>query len=239
MGTKTILAIGLIAGAAAGWTALGHGPGAWCRSNASQPAAIARAGAGNAAHDGAHETTRVRVVVPDVGALPELDGELDDAIWQAPVARTGAFLDAHGAPARPYSDARVAWTKGYLVVALYAADEDIRTSGEAADAFRVVLGEHAFDVTASGELRGAPAGARAGHDADGTLDDPSNDDEEWVIELVVPLASLGLEGREGEHLAFSAARCDTTHDGVRRCGAARGVDLVLGGARAQGVFGVR
>jgi hypothetical protein len=168
------------------------------------------------------------VSVPDVGALPKLDGELDEPLWQAPVVRTGAFVDPAGGAARPYSDARIAWANGSLVVALYAADEDIRTSGPAADVFHVTLGDTSFDVTPTGELRGAPAGTTIGHDADGTIDDPSNDDEEWVLELVVPLRSLGLEGKPGERISFSAERCDTTHDGVRRCGATRKIELVLG-----------
>ncbi len=198
---KTAFALGLVVAAGVGWLVLPR----------ATPA-----------------PTIAALVVPDVGALPELDGELDEPLWQAPVARTGAFVDQAGAPARPYSDARVAWADGNLVVALYAGDEDIRTSGAAADAFRVTLGEATFEVTPSGELRGAPAGTRVGHDADGTLDDPSNDDEEWVIELVVPLRSLGLDGKPGERIPFTAERCDTTHDGARRCGASRRVELALG-----------
>ena len=80
------------------------------------------------------------LVVPPVDGAPELDGERGEAIWRGAVARTGAFLDASGAPARPYSDARVVAVRDELVIALYAADEDIRTSGPVRDAFRVTVG---------------------------------------------------------------------------------------------------
>ena len=113
-------------------------------------------------------------------AAPEIDGELDEAIWQRAGGRTGAFTD------RPYSEARFAWTHTHLFIALYAADKDIRSS----DRFEVTLGRTTFDVSASGELRGAPAGTRAGVDRDGTIDDPSDDDEEWVIEVAVPLEAI-------------------------------------------------
>lgn len=170
------------------------------------------------------------LVVPDVDGALELDGELGDAIWLGDIARTGAFLDASGAPARPYSDARVVSARGQLIVALYAADEDIRTTGPLRDVFHVTIGGATFDVSATGELRGAPPGTRIGHDLDGTVDDPSDDDEEWVTELAIPLAALGLQDRAGERVAFAVERCDTTRDGTRSCSSARDV-LVLAGRR--------
>ncbi|MDB4937567.1 MAG: hypothetical protein JWP87_4539 [Labilithrix sp.] len=169
-----------------------------------------------------HELT-----VPKVDAVPELDGELDDALWHGAVARTGAFLDVSGSAARPYSDARVVWGEGRISIALYAADADIRTRGQLRDEFRVTIGAVSFGVSATGELVGAPAGTRVGHDHDGTLDDPSDDDEEWVIELTVPLSELGLRGAAGERAPFAVDRCDTNR-GLRSCSAARYV-LVLAG----------
>src|SRR5262249_7415494 len=131
------------------------------------------------------------LVVPSGETAPEIDGHLGDALWLAPVARTGAFVDDVGAPARPYSDARIARAGDYLFVALYAADEDVRTL----DSFHVTLGDATFDVRPNAELHGAPEGSRAASDLDGTLDKESDDDEEWVIELAVPLRSIGLRGR--------------------------------------------
>lgn len=167
------------------------------------------------------------LLIPRVHALPKLDGELDDALWQGPVARTGAFLNEQGVSARPYSDARIAWGEDHIILALYAGDEDIRTSGSAKDLFRVTLGATTFEISATGALVGAPAGTRVAVDQDGTLDNSSDDDEEWVVELVIPLRSLGLEGKSGERIAFAAERCDTTHDGVRRCGAVHARSLAL------------
>ena len=48
---------------------------------------------------------------------------------------------------------------------------------------------------------------------EGTLDDPRDDDEEWVDELAVPLTLAGPP-----LLAVHVARCDTPKDGVERCG---------------------
>ena len=177
--------------------------------------------------------TEHALVVPTVEGAPELDGELGDAIWRGAVARTGPFLDANGAAARPYSDARAVVVRDELIVALYVADEDIRTSGPLRDVLRVTLGSTTFEVSATGELRGAPSGTRIGHDLDGTPDDPSDDDEEWVIELAIPLASLGLHAPAGEtveRVPFAVDRCDTTHDGARACSRTRNV-LVLTATR--------
>lgn len=171
------------------------------------------------------------LVAPDVGALPALDGELDDAAWQAPVARTGAFADARGDEARPYSDARIAWASGDLVLALYAADEDVRTRGPSADAFHVTIGAASFDVTAEGVLRGAPPGTRVGRDLDGTPDDPSDDDEEWVLEIAVPLASIGARAIAGERVDVVVSRCDTPKRAPRACGSSRRIEVVLGARR--------
>jgi hypothetical protein len=170
------------------------------------------------------------LVVPAADGALGLDGELGDAIWQGDVARTGAFLDPTGAPARPYSDARMVVAHGQLIVALYAADEDIRTAGPLRDVFHVTIGSATFEVSATGELRGAPAGTRIGHDLDGTIDDSSDDDEEWVIELAIPLAALGLQGNAGERVPFAVDRCDTTRNGTRSCSRGRQV-LVLAGRR--------
>lgn len=207
--------------------ALALGVAAW--RGRSVPAAPARPAVAPAAVAPAAVASR-ELVVPTVDGALELDGELGDALWRGDIARTGAFLDASGAPARPYSDARVVSTRGELIIALYAADEDIRTTGPLRDLFRVTVASATFEVAATGELRGAPAGTRIGHDLDGTVDDPSDDDEEWVLELAIPLAALGVRGQAGERVAFAVERCDTTRDGHRSCSGARDV-LVLAGQR--------
>ncbi len=175
-------------------------------------------------------TASRELVVPNVDGAPDLDGELGDAIWRGAVARTGAFVDASGSPARPHSDARVVEARDELIVALYAADEDIRTTGPLRDVFRVTIGATTFEVSANGELRGAPPGTRLGHDLDGTPDDGADDDEEWVIELAIPLASLGLPDHAGGRAPFVVERCDTTRDGSRSCSATHAT-LVLTATR--------
>jgi hypothetical protein len=160
--------------------------------------------------------------VPRVELPLKMDGELDDALWQEKVARTGQLTDGKGAPGRPYSDARLAWGRGKLILALYAADEDIETSGANRDAFHVAIGETAFDVGPTGEAPNAPRGTEIAREHDGTLDDPANDDEEWVTEIAIPLSALGLRGERGEALDFAVSRCDTPKGGLLACGAWRG-----------------
>ena len=175
-------------------------------------------------------TTAPSLVVPAVDGVVALDGELGDGVWRNAVGRTGAFREVSGEAARPYSDARLVVVRDELVVALYAADEDVRTRGPLRDVFRVTIGDVTFEVSATGELRGAPPGTRIGHDLDGTPDDPSDDDEEWVIELAIPLASLApaTRGEHGERMAFAVERCETTRSGARSCSSVHR-ELVLPG----------
>jgi len=133
------------------------------------------------------------------------DGELDEPAWRR-AERTGPFLDDAGARAAPYSDARFVVAGDALYVALYAADEDIRSS----DAFTVEIGDR--------RLRFGPTdrGPDVGVDLDGTVDDPRDDDEEWVVEARIPLAGLPRGA-----VPVRVARCDRLRDGRERCGSAR------------------
>src|SRR5438552_2323636 len=74
--------------------------------------------------------------------------------------------------------------------------------------------------------------ALRGTDVDGTIGNAKDRDEEWVIEMAIPLASLGIAGRSGEHLELSVRRCDELREGGRACGAwgteAAPIALVLG-----------
>jgi hypothetical protein len=167
--------------------------------------------------------------VPHATSELRVDGALDDAAWNE-AGRTGAFT-ASGVASRPYSDARALWRDGVLYLALYAADEDIVSPATVhdaplwtGDAFQLVFRrgdvEHSIDVSprgvvTDGERIGAvpfdarwESGARVAVDRDGTMDDGSDQDEEWVVEMAIPMAALGLTGAAGERIGFEVRRCD-------------------------------
>lgn len=131
-----------------------------------------------------------------------VDGDWDEPAWQA--AQRGQFMDG-GALARPSSEVRFVRGGAALYVALYAADEDI----EPGDAFDLTVGTQHVHVDAAGHVTPAGIVAKVGLD-EGTLGDAHDDDEEWVVELALPVAAAGTP--------VSASRCDVPKDGVRRCG---------------------
>jgi hypothetical protein len=170
------------------------------------------------------------------------DGETNDPGWLNPPGpvRTGPFLFPTGGIARPYSDARLVWEDSGLDIMLYASDEDIETRTTQPDgplwlddAFRVTFThgntDYVIDVSPTGVVTdgirvggGAvdykwSSGARVGHDADGTINNASDRDEEWVIELSIPFASIGMTGKRGESIGLSLKRCDTPKHTARIC----------------------
>lgn len=181
--------------------------------------------------------------VPRSPGAITLDGDTDDPGWVRPPgpAKTGGFLMENGEKSRPYSQARLVWGDDYLYLALYASDEDIESRVDRPDAplspdddaFRIVFSqgdtEYAFDVSPSALItdsirRGAGAwdttwnsGAHVSREIDGTTNDPKNLDEEWEIELAIPLSSLGLRGEPGENIGLSFHRCDTPKGSRRVC----------------------
>jgi len=159
------------------------------------------------------------LVMPQVARAIQIDGELDEVAWRSP-ARTGPFIDAHGTQAAPYSEARFLRDDNFVYLALYAADEDIRSSDEFVVELSSPRGQLTMHFTPKGTLSPAVAGARVAVDLDGTIDAASDDDEEWVIESAIPLAAVPF-GRDGA-VAAKVSRCDTTKDHVRRCGAWQG-----------------
>ena len=181
--------------------------------------------------------------MPHVHGSITLDGDTDDSGWRGPTARTGAFLGQDGVtPVHPHSEARIVWGDGFLYLNLYAADEDIRAVGTAdalspaEDMFHLVFddgtAQRIIDVNPLGTVADAlgAAGAatppdyswnshlHASHELDGTPNRSDDNDEEWVLELAIPLESLGLEGKAGQRVGLSMRRCDTPHDGARICG---------------------
>jgi len=145
--------------------------------------------------------------VPRVTAPIVVDGELHERDWNA-IARVAVFT-ANGAEARPYSQIRLLRDPEMLYVGLYAADQDIRST----DAFELAIGTLALSIDPHGRIEPPVAGARAAADVDETLDDPSDEDEEWVVEVVIPIAAI-----PPDTTTIHAARCDTPKDGKRRCG---------------------
>jgi hypothetical protein len=190
---------------------------------------------------GATETV---LLVPHIPGSIILDGDTDDPGWTRPPgpARTGAFTLENGVVARPYSDARLLWGDGYLYLALYAADEDIRTPADQpdgplwlGDSFRLVFSrgevQIAIEVSPKGVVTDAirkgggafdytwNSGAHVSPEVDGTINDAHDNDEEWVIEMAIPFESLGLEGASGESIGSSVRRCDTPKNSPRVCAA--------------------
>ena len=158
-----------------------------------------------AACQGGSKLDDVRVG-PEPHTRIALDGELDEPAWNAAAVR-GVFLGDDGGQARPYSEVRILRDETHLFVALYAADQDIRSE----DAFDVTVGALHAHLTAAGVA--TPATVRMAVDRDGTLDDAHDEDEEWVVESAMPLDELGPPP-----LAVTAKRCDVVKTGERRCG---------------------
>jgi hypothetical protein len=200
------------------------------------PAAPSAAHAGRAG--GAEDVLRV----PHLPGSITLDGDTDDPGWTtAPgPARTGPFVLASGVEARPYSDTRLLWGDGHLYLALYAADEDIRTRTDQPDgplwlddSFRVTFTrgevEYAIEVSPKGVVTDAirraggtfdyswSSGVHVSPELDGTMNKPDDMDEEWVIEVAVPFESLGLKGERGESIGLAVRRCDTPKGAARVC----------------------
>jgi hypothetical protein len=156
-----------------------------------------------------HPTARADRISATTGEL-KLDGELGESDWSVRALRH--VLAADGAQARPYSEASFLHDKDYVYVGLYAADENIQ-SGEF---FDVHIGTLSFHANATGTVTPMIEGVKTSIDRDGTLDDPSNDDEEWVLELAIPLRATGAS--PAATLPIAVTRCDTPKDNIRRCG---------------------
>jgi hypothetical protein len=180
--------------------------------------------------------------VPHAPASIIIDGDTDDPGWLRPPgpARTGAFVLPNGAASMPYSDARLVWGDGELYVALYASDEDIESHVDTPDSplwleddFRVEFrnGSTGYSIEVSpkgvvtdGRREGSGAwdytwnaGVHVSKELDGSLNNPKDMDEEWLIEMAIPFESLGMKGEAGESIWFSARRCDVPKASPRVC----------------------
>lgn len=142
-------------------------------------------------------------VIPKTSVAIALDGELHEPPWNERAFRAVLAGD-DGQQARPYSEIRLLHDDRALYVGLYAADQDIRST----DAWELTIGTRTLRIDATGKP--SEPGIATGIDRDGTLDNPGDDDEEWVIEAAIPIPTAPIE--------ITAKRCDTPKDGTTRCG---------------------
>lgn len=160
---------------------------------------------------GHHATSHEKDSVPRTTMIIRIDGDWGELDW-AKRAMRGQFRGDDGQLARPSSEVRFLRDDHDLFVALYAADENIQSN----DAFDLTIGALSLHADATGHVTPTVPGVTAavGYD-EGTLDDPRDDDEEWVVELKIPLDTLSATGGQP---AVRSSRCDTPKDGVKRCG---------------------
>ena len=186
------------------------------------------------------------LAVPRVVGPVKIDAELEGKkIWEADTGVTPNFKDAAGHGMVPFTQAKARWGDGQLYLMLYAGDLDLQGRVrehdgpvERDDAFHLefgagdevrvisvsVLGTVADSLcrrSATGRTcdRGWDSHARVAVDSDGTLNKVGDNDEEWVIEMAIPLASLGVkDAHPGTKIPFSVRRCEVGHGQNHGCG---------------------
>jgi hypothetical protein len=183
--------------------------------------------------------------VPRVAApIPinaETEGKRD---WEGERGKTPNFVDGSGKGMVPYTEARLRWDSGRLYLLLYAGDLDLEGSIQEHDGpvqhddsfrldFRTGSQVRVIDVSLLGtvadricsgvaaEERCDPSWeshAEVAVDRDGTMNKIGDNDEEWVVEMAIPFASLGIAApAPGARLPFSVSRCEVGH-GPHSCG---------------------
>lgn len=189
------------------------------------------------------------LVVPRVAGPVVIDAELEGKkMWEGDTGTTHNFKDAAGHGMVPYTEAKARWGDGKLYLMLYAGNLDLEGKVRAHDgpverddAFHLEFGRgdevRVISVSVLGTVADAlcrpsrtdPTGrscdrrweshARVAVDRDGTLNKIGDNDEEWVIEMAVPLAALGLaDAHAGTRIPFSIHRCEIGHGSSRGCG---------------------
>lgn len=171
----------------------------------------------------------------------------DVRLWQG-AFQTHTLLDDAGGGAVPVSEARFLWREDALYVRFYAGDLDLQVYNRKPDgptwnddSFTLTFylsdqSARLITVSATGIMADGrcPADAssladprcdlhwqsraRIGFDYDGTLNQLGDHDEEWNIELAIPLRSLGVTKPHGAHIAVALRRCEIAYDGARACG---------------------
>jgi hypothetical protein len=165
--------------------------------------------------------------------------------WEADTGTTHNLLDATGHGMVPYTEVKTRWGNDKLYFLLYAGDLDLEGTVkkhdgvlDKDDSFRLefpsgntvrviqvsVLGALTDVICPAEDAGGKCDGkwesrAQIAVDRDGTLNKIGDNDEEWVVEMAVPLASLGLaRAKPGTAIPFSVGRCEIGHDGPHACG---------------------
>lgn len=214
------------------------GEGLACGRSATKGAAVAL--------PAARAPATVTLSVPRARDPIVIDAELEGKkVWEADTGNTKNLRDSGGRGMVPYTEAKARWGDGKLYLMLYAGDLDLQGQVrdgdgpvENDDAFHLELGAGAEVRTVSVSVLGTVADAlctRAATgracdprwqshavvavDRDGTLNKVGDNDEEWVVEMALPFAALGITNAgPGTRLAFSVRRCEVGQAGRHACG---------------------
>jgi len=210
------------------------------------PAARAAPAPASAARVPATPPVVATLAVPRIAGPVKINAELEGKkMWESDTGVTPNFKDAAGHGMVPFTQAKARWGDGQLYLMLYAGDLDLQGrvrahdgAVERDDAFHLEFGAgdevRVISVSVLGTVadalchRGATgrgcdprweSHARVAVDKDGTLNKIGDNDEEWVVEMAVPLASLGLEeAGPGTRIPFSIRRCEVGHGQDHGCG---------------------
>ena len=132
-------------------------------------------------------------------APPVIDGKLSEPVWLTTPKSPPLADSRSGRRGSPYAEARALWDDQALYLGFYVADRNIEVRDRIG---AVISGPGARTLEIAIDPRGGlhahpgppPAGVRGAVDSDGTINRPADDDEEWLAEIAVPWAALGLAG---------------------------------------------
>ncbi len=186
---------------------------AGCHRDSAAPPDAALAAADAAIDAPSMDAGPTTIVVPATTGPIDIDGDWDEPDWNQTAVQL-VFTDSAGEQARPYSEIRLLHDDTMLYLGMYAADEDIELS----DFFQTSLASLVFRINPRGTVEASSDVVTAAAEYDGTLDDPDDYDEEWLLEASVPLSAIGLTGDAA--IALVTSRCDVTKDGELHCGGA-------------------
>jgi hypothetical protein len=139
--------------------------------------------------------------IPRVRGPIVIDGKCDEPSWQL-AFRSPSFIDAQGRR-NPSTQLRATADADNLYIEVFVADVDVESHG---DVVKLDAGPVHIEVTPKNVI--APAGVRSALDVDDTIDNPKDDDEEWVGELAIPWSLVG-----GHDVPVRALRIDVGRNG--------------------------